>query len=558
MVLSSEHCVVQHLFTPLESVKRSPPQELKLHLATVQAIDLEKKKINLPTITIIESSPIREYSTQQKFATKLAQATVLSDATTDELSECQPLPSYHSDKVNPTIEALIKATKATFNREEFNSRLKCLPHSDDLLQTEPELLQTGPQLLQTGPELLPSGSQTLEDHVSVEDSNNNASCKPKPSDLPPLKTLTITCPSSPLLQRHALLQAQKEAQSNGVKLSSPPVLRRNTAKRSPPLFRTSLTEIENKSRTADGSVGSLSPKLSRRYSGQGSSLLDLQAKSTSLDKDGSVSPILSSETSSIKSDKIDELENSAMEVDEKSVGSRNSITDLDMTVRSGMIDSMNVRKPEAKKNVTFSLDIDEQSSSSDVVKKEEVEVDMARLSDESSIKTKSKASGHSKPVVKEGKKKGPLGIVMGKAAIAARAVSNSAHRSVSTSSLPSSRKQQVATSKSVLKSESTPSRKHSHSQCVMGTSAAHSSRVGHVSCATCGRRRAASQSNVSSEPPTKQQAKGKQAPVRKTSVESYPRKSAEAGQTKNVSPREESQKSSKNSSGKKERKPFFV
>jgi hypothetical protein len=62
-----------------------------------------------------------------------------------------------------------------------------------------------------------------------------------------------------------------------------------------------------------------------------------------------VSPILSSETSSTKSDKIDELENSAMEVDEKSVGSRNSITDLDMTVRSGMIDSMNVRKPEVKK-----------------------------------------------------------------------------------------------------------------------------------------------------------------------------------------------------------------
>ena len=137
MVLSSEHCVVQHLYTPLESVKRSPPQELKLHLATVEAIDLEKKKINLPTITIIESSPIREYSTQQKFATKLAQATVLSD-TTGELSECQPLPSYHSDKVNPTIEALIKATKATFNKEELNSRLKCLPHSDDLLQTGPE------------------------------------------------------------------------------------------------------------------------------------------------------------------------------------------------------------------------------------------------------------------------------------------------------------------------------------------------------------------------------------------------------------------------------------
>jgi hypothetical protein len=558
MVLSSEHCVVQHLYTPLESVKRSPPQELKLHLATVEAIDLEKKKINLPTITIIESSPIREYSTQQKFATKLAQATVLSD-TTDELSECQPLPSYHSDKVNPTIEALIKATKATFNKEELNSRLKCLPHSDDLLQTGPELLQTGPQLLQTGPQLLASGPQTQEDHVSsVEDSNNNASCKPKPSDLPPLKTLTITCPSSPLLQRHALLQAQKEAESNGVKISSPPIPRRNTAKRSPPLFRTSLTEIENKSRTADGSVGSLSPKLSRRYSGQGSSLLELQAKSTSLDKDGSVSPILSSETSSTKSDKIDELENSAMEVDEKSVGSRNSITDLDMTVRSGMIDSMNVRKPEVKKNVTFSLDIDEQSSSSDVVKKEEVDVDMSRLSGESSVKTKSKASGQSKPVVKEGKKKGPLGIVMGKAAIAARAVSNSAQRSVSTSSLPSSRKQQVASSKSVLKSETTPYRKHSHSQCVMGTSAAHTSRVGHVSCATCGRRRAASQSNVSSEPPTKQQAKGKQAPVRKTSVESYPRKSAEAGQTKNVSPREESQKSSKNSSGKKERKPFFV
>jgi hypothetical protein len=41
MVLSSEHCVVQHLYTPLESVKRSPPQELKLHLATVEAIDLE-------------------------------------------------------------------------------------------------------------------------------------------------------------------------------------------------------------------------------------------------------------------------------------------------------------------------------------------------------------------------------------------------------------------------------------------------------------------------------------------------------------------------------------
>ena len=305
-------------------------------------------------------------------------------------------------------------------------------------------------------------------------------------------------------------------------------------------------------------MGSLSPKLSRRYSGQGSSLLELQAKSTSLDKDGSVSPILSSETSSTKSDKIDELENSAMEVDEKSVGSRNSITDLDMTVRSGMIDSMNVRKPEVKKNVTFSLDIDEQSSSSDVVKKEEVDVDMSRLSGESSVKTKSKASGQSKPVVKEGKKKGPLGIVMGKAAIAARAVSNSAQRSVSTSSLPSSRKQQVASSKSVLKSETTPYRKHSHSQCVMGTSAAHTSRVGHVSCATCGRRRAASQSNVSSEPPTKQQAKGKQAPVRKTSVESYPRKSAETGQTKNVSPREESQKSSKNSSGKKERKPFFV
>jgi hypothetical protein len=120
-----------------------------------------------------------------------------------------------------------------------------------------------------------SGPQTQEDHVSsVEDSNNNASCKPKPSDLPPLKTLTITCPSSPLLQRHALLQAQKEAESNGVKISSPPILRRNTAKRSPPLFRTSLTEIENKSRTADGSVGSLSPKLSRRYSGQGSSLLE--------------------------------------------------------------------------------------------------------------------------------------------------------------------------------------------------------------------------------------------------------------------------------------------
>jgi hypothetical protein len=105
-------------------------------------------------------------------------------------------------------------------------------------------------------------------------------------------------------------------------------------------------------------VGSLSPKLSRRYSGQGSSLLELQAKSTSLDKDGSVSPILSSETSSTKSDKIDELENSAMEVDEKSVGSRNSITDLDMTVRSGMIDSILTNYSPDQSNALTILETD--------------------------------------------------------------------------------------------------------------------------------------------------------------------------------------------------------
>lgn len=551
MVLSSDNSVGQLSYSPLESVKRSPPQELKLQPASAQDLDFEKKEINLPTITIIESSPIHEYSAEKNFASKLA-PTAVQSTPTHALSESHPLPvashssEFNIDRETPTIEALIKATKATFSKEEFKMKFESSCQGRELSVPVP----TVPKHEEV--------KQTVKE--KVEDSNNNSPGKPKPSDLPPLKTLTITCPSSPLLQRHALLQAQKE----GVKFS-PPLLRHNTTpKKSPPLFRTSLTEIENRSREIDGSFGSLSPKLTRRFSGQGSPLLEMRAKSSSIDKqESSLSPSLSKPVSNSKTEMDNEFTNNEMEVDDKSLSSRSSTSDLDMTVRSGMIDSMNVRKPEGKKNVTFLLELDKQLECFDTDSKgsSDIDVDMSVQSGEpsASIKSSSGQTVEQEKPMKTGKKKGPLGIVMGKAAIAARAVSSSAHRSSGSSS---SRKQAVSSTKSLLKSESVPIRKHSHSQCVMGTSAAHTSRTAHMSCVTCGRRRAASQSNVSSEPPTKQQAKGKQSPVRKTSLELDQKKSKDGGQSsKNTSPREEAgtQKSSKNSSNvKKERKPFFV
>ncbi|XP_052066324.1 rho GTPase-activating protein 29-like isoform X2 [Mytilus californianus] len=533
MVLNSDHG--NHFVRPPELIKRSPPQVLKIQPATIQALTLEKKKINLPTITVIESSPIREYPPQHNFAATLAQTTTQSNPT-HALSESHPLSmaSHDSTTETPTIQALIKATKATFSIENFKSQ--------STAQTDTDALAVEKQVI------LPQVEVVKTDD---EDSNNNAPTKPKPSDLPPLNTLTITCPSSPLLQRHALMQAQKEAGN-----SSPPVLRRNTsAKRSPPLFRTSLTDIGNKSREADGHMGSLSPKLSRRFSGQGSSLSGSWTRSSSsLDsKEGSISPLLSIHANI--SDKMDETASTKMEIDEKNT------LDLDMTVRSGMFDTMNVKKTDMKKNVTFSLDLDTQSLSSDISSKDgdESHMDMSVQSAVPTVKTKptQNKTDQSKPVVKERKKKGPLGIVMGKAAIAARAVSSGAQRSISSSSSSSSPKQPVTSTKPDLK----PERKHSHSQCVMGTSAAHSSRTGHISCATCGRRRAASQSNVASEPPTKQQAKGKQAPVRKISTESYPRKTTDTtSSSKYASTRESSDKSGQKPSkkSKTERRPFFV
>ncbi|XP_063441324.1 rho GTPase-activating protein 45-like isoform X2 [Mytilus trossulus] len=537
MVLNSNH--EHHFVRPPEIVKRSPPQQLKIQPATIQPLTLEKKKINLPTITVIESSPIREYPPQHNFAATLAQTTTQSNSTTHALSESHPLPmaSHDSQMISntetPTIQALIKATKATFSIEQFKSQPLLTAQTDtDSLAVEKQVI-------------LP---QVDVEKPDDEDSNNNAPTKPKPSDLPPLNTLTITCPSSPLLQRHALMQAQKEAGN-----ISPPVLRRNTStKRSPPLFRTSLTDIGNKSREADGHMGSLSPKMSRRFSGQGGSLSGLWTRSSSsLDsKEGSISP-LSVHTNT--SDKTDETASADMEIDE------NNTLNLDMTVRSGMFDTMNVKKTDMKKNVTFSLDLDTQSLSSDISSKDDddIHIDMSVQSAVPTVRTKTaqNKTEQSKPVVKERKKKGPLGIVMGKAAIAARAVSSGAHRSLSSPSVSSSPKQPVT------KSDPKPERKHSHSQCVMGTSAAHSSRTGHISCATCGRRRAASQSNVASEPPMKQQAKGKQAPVRKISTESYPRKTTDTtALSKSASTRESSDKSGQKTSkkSKTERRPFFV
>lgn len=525
MVLRHDLGNRQSLFTLNDSTQRSPPQELKF---LSKSVEMEQKKINLPTITVIESSPIREYPPQDSFAATLAHTTMHSSPS-HALAESHPLPMASEDLAeeakpnSPTIEALIKATKGTFSKEDFKTKTALLVKAEDKLSDT------------SNDQSMEEIGKYSENEKEKEDTNNNAPSKPKPSDLPPLKTLIITCPSSPLLQRHAKMQAQKET---GCSESSPTVKHRNSpSKRSPPMFRTSLTEISNKSKGADGTGGSLSPKLSRRFSGQGGSMLGSRSRSSSsLDsKDGNLSPVLSSKAA-VESEKLDtKMEVGGILFDE---------TVLDMTVQSGMVDSNNLKKSE-KKNVTFALEGDNCSISSQFSSKSSiVDADMTDEIVKSVPISVTKSNEQSKPIAKERKKKGPLGIVMGKAAIAARAVSSGTQKTVSSTSVKLT---------SPSKSTSKPERKHSHGQCVMGTSVAHSNRSGHVSCATCGRRRAASQTAVTSEPPLKQQAKGKQTPIRKSSVG----KSSDA--IKGSSLRDESTVTKLQSKKPKpERKPFFV